>query len=120
MQGVVRHGSGALTGWFELNRGAIRDKRSSANPVTFEFLSGYDCAVATNDFGAVVWIEVRNSAVCPAIDAYRQSLVEGAAIARPRPQLDCDARFGNTDTFSRSGNAPTEGTYGTPPASAAG
>jgi hypothetical protein len=108
MQGVVRHGTGTLTGWIDLNRGAVGDNRgASANGLTSEFLGDYNYAWATNDFGAAVWIDVRNAAVCPAINAYRQSLVDGAPIARPRPQLDCDPQFGNTDSFGGTYADPT-------------
>ena len=108
MQGVVRHGTGTLTGWADLNRGAIGDNRGgSANSLTSEFLGDYNYAVATNDFGAAVWIDVRDAAVCPAINAFRQSLVDGAPIARPKPQLDCDPQFGNTDTFGGTYADPT-------------
>jgi hypothetical protein len=108
MQGVVRHGTGTLTGWGDLNRGAVGDNRgSSANSLTSEFLGDYNYAVATNTFGAAVWIDVRNAAVCPAINAFRQSLVVGAPIARPWPQVDCDPQFGNTDTFGGTYADPT-------------
>ncbi len=108
MQGVVRHGSGALTDWIDLNRGVIGDNRgASANGLSTEFLGDYNYAVATNDFGAAVWIDVRNAAVCPAINAFRQSLVDGAPIARPRPKQDCDPQFGNTDTFGGTYADPT-------------
>jgi hypothetical protein len=108
MQGVVRHGTGTLTGWADLNRGTIGDNRgSSANSLTGEFLGDYNYAAATNDVGAAVWVDVRNAAVCPAINAYRQSLVAGAPIARPRPQVDCDPQFGNTDSFGGTYADPT-------------
>jgi hypothetical protein len=108
MQGVVRHGTGTLTGWTDLNRGAIGDNRgSSANSLTGEFLGDYNYAVATNDFGAAVWTDVRDAAVCPAINAYRQSLVDGTPIARPWPQRDCDPQFGNTDTYGGTYADPT-------------
>ena len=108
MQGVMRHGTGTLTGWADLNRGAVGDTRgSSANSLRSEFLGDYNSAVATNDFGAAVWVDVRNAAVCPAINAYRQSLVDGTTVARPRPQLDCDPQFGNTDIFGGTYADPT-------------
>jgi hypothetical protein len=108
MQGVVRHGSGDLTTWTTLNRGAIGDNRgSSANSLAFEFLGDYNYAVATNDFGGTVWVDVREAAVCPAINAYRQSLVDGAPIARPAPQQACPATFGNTDNFGGTYADPT-------------
>jgi hypothetical protein len=108
MQGVVRYGTGSLTGWVDLNRGAIGDNRgASANGLTSEFLGDYNYAWATNDFGAAVWIDVRNAAVCDAMNTFRQSLVDGAPIARPRPQLDCPAQFGNTDSFGGTYADPT-------------
>ena len=108
MQGVVRHGSGDLTGWADLNRGAIGDNRgASANGLSTEFLGDYNYAVATNDFGAAVWTDVRDATVCPAINAFRQSLVDGAPIARPRPQVDCGPQYGNTDIFGGTYADPT-------------
>lgn len=108
MQGVVLHGSGNLTGWTVLHRGAIGDNRgSSANGLVTEFLGDYNYAVATNDFGGAVWVDVRNAAVCPAINAYRQSLVDGSPITRPAPQQDCPATFGNTDIFGGTYADPT-------------
>ncbi len=51
-----------------------------------------------------VWNDVRNAAHCPAVDAYRQSLVSGSPIAKPAPAADCAAAFGNSDIFG--GNFP--------------
>jgi hypothetical protein len=101
MQGVVRHATGGLLGWVTLNRGAIGDARgSSANALTAEFLGDYTSAVATRLYGLAVWTDVRNAASCPAVDAYRQSLVNGAPIAKPAPGTDCPAKFGNSDIFA--------------------
>jgi hypothetical protein len=108
MQGVVRHGSGDLTGWATLHRGAIGDNRgSSANSLAFEFLGDYNYAVATNEFGGAAWVDVREAAVCAAINAYRQSLVDGAPIARPAPQQVCPPTFGNSDIFGGTYADPT-------------
>jgi len=108
MQGVVRHASANLTGWTTLHRSAIGDARgSSANALTAEFLGDYNYAVATRGYGAAVWNDVRNAADCPAVDAYRQSLVNGSPIAAPAPQQDCPATFGNTDIFGGSYADPT-------------
>ena len=108
MQGVVRHATGTLTGWTDLNRGAIGDNRgSSANGLRTEFLGDYNYVVATNDFGAAVWVDVRNAAVCAGVNAFRQSIVDGAPIARPKPQQDCDPQFGNTDIFGGTYADPT-------------
>jgi hypothetical protein len=107
-QGVVRHATASLTGWTTLHRGAIGDARgSSANGLTSEFLGDYNYVVATRDFAAAVWNDARNAAVCPAINAYRQSLVDGSPIPPPAPNVDCPATFGNTDIFGATFADPT-------------
>jgi hypothetical protein len=110
MQGVVRHAdiaAGGVPGAFTtLHRGAVGDGRgSSANGLTSEFLGDYNYAVATRDFGAAVWVDSRNAAVCPAINAYRQSLVDGSPIVAPAPNQECPdvgGFFGATDIFGGS------------------
>jgi hypothetical protein len=103
MQGVVRHATfGALTAWADLHRGAVGDARAaSANSLSSEFMGDYNNIIATNGFALAVWNDVRNAADCPAVDAYRQSLVDGAPIAKPAPAIACPATFGNTDIMSR-------------------
>ena len=60
-----------------------------------------------------VWNDARNAADCPAIDACRQSVVDGTAAGgasdpnRPAPQQNCLATFGNTDIFGGSYPDPT-------------
>jgi hypothetical protein len=112
-QGVVRHasvpaGGGAPGGFTTLHRGAVGDARgSSANGLISEFLGDYNYAVATRTYGAAVWNDARNAAVCPAINAYRQSLVTGSPIPPPAPNVDCPPTFGNTDIFGGSYADPT-------------
>jgi hypothetical protein len=100
-QGVVRHADFSnLSSWSTLHRGEVGDARgSSANSLAVEFLGDYDSIVATNDFAAAVWNDARNTAVCSAINDYRQSLVDGSPVARPAPATDCPQNFGNTDIF---------------------
>jgi hypothetical protein len=110
--GVVTHADVAPNGtvgpFAELNRGASGDARgSSANALTDEFLGDYVYAVATNDYGAAVWNDVRRAADCPAVDAYRMSLETGATVPTPAPEQDCPVRFGNTDIFGGAWADPT-------------
>ena len=98
--GVVRHADGRLNGWTTLHQGAVGDARgSSANGLSSEFLGDYNYAVATNDFGAAVWNDARDAADCPAIDAFRQSLVGENPLEAPWPGDACPPTFGNTDIY---------------------
>ena len=112
MNSVVRHaeiGSGGTpTGWTTLLSGPLGDARgSSANSLTAEFLGDYNFAVATRSFGAAAYVDVRNAADCPAVDAYRQSLSTPAPLPAPAPQQSCPATFGNSDIFGGSFADPT-------------
>lgn len=110
-QGVVRHAD--LTGTelgpvTTLNRGTVGDGRaSSANNLTAEFLGDYNYAVATNDYGAAVWTDDRDASVCLAINAYRQSLIDGAPTTAPAPQQQCAPTFGNSSIYGRGYADPT-------------
>jgi len=117
-QGVVRHADvaagGAIGAWSDLHRAPTGDARgSSANALVDEFLGDYNYAFATNDYAVATWNDARNAADCPAIDAYRQAVVNGTAAGdasdpnRPAPQQDCPATFGNTDIFGGSYADPT-------------
>jgi hypothetical protein len=110
--GVVLHANigtgGAPTGWTVLHRGAVGDPRgSSQNNLQAEFLGDYVYAAATRTYGAAVWNDARNAAVCPAINAWRAALRTGSTAPPPAPNVDCPATFGNTDIFGGSYADPT-------------
>ena len=103
-QGVVRHatvGAGGAPGAFtDENRGPTGDSRgSSANSLTSEFLGDYSYAAAARGIGFAVWNDVRAAADCPAVDQYRQGLVEGESATPPNVEATCPTAFGNSDIF---------------------
>jgi hypothetical protein len=104
MQGVVRHATvgagGTPTGWSDAHRGPAGDARgSSANALNGEFLGDYNTTAAAGGFAVAVYVDVRNAADCPAVDAFRQSLADGSPIAKPAPNSVCPSTFGNSDIF---------------------
>jgi hypothetical protein len=118
--GVVRHAdvdplTGAVGAWSDLHRAArTGDARaSSANALTDEFLGDYDFAFATDAGVVAVWNDARDAVDCPAIDTYRQMIVDGTATGdstdpnRPAPNNDCTPTFGNTDIRGGSYADPT-------------
>ena len=111
MQGVARHAGvgagGAVGGFTTLHRGAVGDARGSTRTLNRELIYDYQFAAATRSYGAVVWIDARDATVCPAVNAYRQSLIDGSPIPPPHPLTDCPPEFGNTDIYSGSYLDPT-------------
>jgi hypothetical protein len=104
-QGVVRHAAvgsgGALGGFEDLYRGPSGDARGSAqNDLTAGFLGDYSYMVATRSVGIAAFNDVRSAADCPAVDVYRQKLLEGTTPnPAPAPGSECPATFGNSDIF---------------------
>jgi hypothetical protein len=111
MQGVVRHadlGAGGAVGAFTtLHRAAVGDARGTTRTLNREAVYDYNYAAATRTYGAAVWMDVRDAADCPAVDAYRQSLIDGTPITPPAPLTDCPAQFGNNDIYGGTYLDPT-------------
>ena len=111
MQGVARHADvgagGAVGGFTTLHRGAVGDARGTTRTLNRELIYDYQYAAATRDYGAVVWMDARDATVCDAVNAYRQSLIDGSPITAPSPLTDCPPDFGNLDIFSGSFLDPT-------------
>jgi hypothetical protein len=111
MQGVTRHadvGAGGTLGTFAtLHRAAIGDARGTTRTLNREAIYDYQYAAAARDYGAVVWMDARDAAACDAVDAYRQSLIDGSPITPPSPLTDCPPTFGNLDIYSGSFIDPT-------------
>jgi hypothetical protein len=111
MQGVARHadvGPGGVLGSFiTLHRGAVGDARGTTRTLNRELIYDYQYAAASRDYGVVVWMDARDATDCPAVDAYRQSLIDGSPIAAPSPLTDCPSDFGNLDIYSGSFTDPT-------------
>jgi hypothetical protein len=111
MQGVTRHadvGPGGVVGSFTtLERAAVGDARGTTRTLNREAIYDYQYAAAARDYGVTVWMDARNASDCPAVDAYRQSLIDGNPIAAPSPLTDCPPDFGNGDIYSGSFPDPT-------------
>ena len=101
MLGVVQQASwGSLGSWTTLHTGTIADARgATSNNIDNEFLGDYNAAWATNSgvFGA--WNDARDSSLCPVINSYRQSLLDGSPTAQPAPQNDCPDTFGAASIY---------------------
>jgi len=108
MQGVVRHVEVATRAVSDLHRAATGDARgSSTNGLVGEFLGDYNYVVATNSNAVAVWNDVRGAGVCPAINVYRQALVNGQTAVAPSPGTQCSPTFGNSDIFGGSFGDPS-------------
>ncbi|HEX8026718.1 MAG TPA: sialidase family protein [Candidatus Limnocylindrales bacterium] len=102
MLGVVQQASwGGLGTWTTLHTAAIADARGSGGwgGRPEEFLGDYNAAWATDSgvFGA--WNDVRDTSLCPAADAWRQSLLDGSPLPQPAFQNDCPDTFDSTSIY---------------------
>jgi hypothetical protein len=111
MQGVTRHADvgpgGALGSFTTLHRAAAGDARGTTRTLNRELIYDYQYAAASRNYGAVVWMDARDATDCPAVDAYRQSLIDASPIAAPSQLTDCPPGCGNGDIYSGSFPDPT-------------
>jgi len=76
----------ALGAFTTLHGGAAGDSRaSSANALEDGLLGDYNYAAATNGSVTAVWNDARAAADCPAVDAYRDSLLTANPMKAPAP-----------------------------------
>jgi len=104
MQAVVRHAEASdLSTWTTLYRGVVADTRASSymsfGGLKQGYLGIYQAAIATRDAGIALWTDIRNAERCPAIEAFRQSLVDGDRLPVPAVGTDCPPTFGNSDIY---------------------
>jgi hypothetical protein len=94
---------GVPAGWTTAYNGPTGDARgtSQGRILYNEFLGDYVYTIATRDYGAGVWTDVRRTADCPAMDAWRQDSFDAGVrvFPAPWPLGDCPADFGNNDIF---------------------
>jgi hypothetical protein len=111
IQGVARHADvtpgGAVGSFTTLHRAAVGDARGSTRTLNRELIYDYQYAAAARTYGAVIWIDARDAAVCDAVNAYRQSLIDRSPIPAPSPLTDCPSTFGNLDNYSGTFLDPT-------------
>jgi hypothetical protein len=97
-------GSGALTGWQTVYIGPLGDLRASypGHDIYQERIGDYVYSSASRTYGVGVENDLRNAAVCDAVQRYRAaSLAAGdLALPAPWPIRDCPSTFGNVDIWS--------------------
>jgi hypothetical protein len=90
--------------WDVVYDGPTADLRSSFPGHRFreERVGDYVYAAASRDYGVGLWIDVRNAAVCPAIQQWRAaSLAQGSIVLpAPWPLAVCPDTWGNMDVWS--------------------
>ena len=97
-------GAGGPSGWRTLYNGPTGDLRGTypGHDIYQERVGDYVYAAASRTYGAGVWTDARNAAVCQAVQRYRSDSLNAGALALPAPWplRDCPAGFGNTDIWS--------------------
>jgi hypothetical protein len=95
---------GTVGAWSTLENGPLADLRASypGHDIYQERIGDYVYAAATRTYGAAVWTDLRNAAVCEPVQLWRgASLAAGArAPGAPWPLSDCPSRWGNADIYA--------------------
>jgi hypothetical protein len=95
---------GDLSSWATVYNGPLGDLRASypGHDIYQERVGDYVYAAAARTFGVGVWADLRNAAVCGAVQQYRaDSLAAGTlALPAPWPLHDCPSKFGNVDIWA--------------------
>ena len=96
--------AGAPGAWGTEYNGPLADLRSSFPGHRFreERIGDYVYAAASRDYGVGLWIDVRNAAVCPAIQDWRAASLAAGSIVTPAPWplTDCPTTWGNMDVWA--------------------
>ena len=89
-----------------LHRGAVGDARGTTRTLNRELIYDYQYAAAARDYGVVIWMDARDATDCPAVDAYRQSLIDGSPITPPSPLTDCPPSSATSTTTAAPSSTP--------------
>ncbi len=93
-----------LGAWTSEYNGPTADLRGTfpGGRLREERVGDYLSAAAGRAYGVGVWIDVRNAAVCPAVQDWRAaSLANGSPVMpAPSPLTDCPGAFGNSDVYA--------------------
>jgi hypothetical protein len=96
--------SGAPGAWSTIYDGPTGDLRSSFPGHRFreERIGDYVYAAASREYGVGLWIDVRNAAVCSAIQSWRAAALAAGKVVTPAPWPleDCPATWGNMDVWA--------------------
>jgi hypothetical protein len=96
---------GAPGAWLTIENGPLGDLRGSypGHDIYQERIGDYVYAAATATYGAAVWTDLRNAAVCTPVQDWRAaSFAAGERVlpGAPWPLSDCPATWGNTDIYA--------------------
>jgi hypothetical protein len=97
--------NGAPGSFTTVENGPLGDLRATypGHDIYQERIGDYVYAAASSTYGAGVWTDARDAAVCPAVQAWRAaSFAAGARVlpGAPWPTTDCPAAFGNTNIYA--------------------